>query len=347
MSDGLTPRHELPKRLEKIIFALATQYGRTAKHSLQRILVNSRYHVQEEWSYDNWNGGTYGHALYFQLPPTLYHEVFENLDEVGDEIRDGVNRISNVQNEFIEKVFLELMDDPTLEDWRERSGVLLSPIPVAAIGSQEQLRRLWHQDYLRLFLSHKASYKQQATALKVAMERFGVSCFVAHEDIEPTKPWQDEIERALFSMEALVALMTEDFADSNWTDQEVGVAFGRQVPIMAVRLGADPHGFIGKFQGVPGINRTSNQLASAVYDLLWKNPSLVPRLTEGLMTSFESSKTYVQANMLIGYLDRLKSAPPVIVERLENVVKMNDQVARAYDVKEKLPQLLNRLRKQQ
>lgn len=73
---------------------------------------------------------------------------------------------------------------------------------------------------------------------------------MAHEDIKPTQQWLDEIENALGSMDALVALMTEGFHDSNWTDQEVGFAFGREVPIISVRLGTDPYGFIGKFQAL-------------------------------------------------------------------------------------------------
>ena len=82
------------------------------------------------------------------------------------------------------------------------------------------------------------------------MQLFGISCFVAHSDIEPTRTWQKEIEKALFSMDVLIALMTEDFSDSNWTDQEIGVAIGRNVLILPIRMGADPYGFIGKYQAI-------------------------------------------------------------------------------------------------
>ena len=51
-------------------------------------------------------------------------------------------------------------------------------------------------------------------------------------------------------MDAFVALLTEGFHDSLWTDQEVGFALSRGVPILAVRLGKDPYGFIGKFQAL-------------------------------------------------------------------------------------------------
>jgi hypothetical protein len=69
-------------------------------------------------------------------------------------------------------------------------------------------------------------------------------------DIHPTKEWQDEIESALSSMDGFVALLTDNFHESDWTDQEVGFALARGVPIVAVRLGRDPYGFIGRFQGL-------------------------------------------------------------------------------------------------
>ena len=101
------------------------------------------------------------------------------------------------------------------------------------------------------FLSHKSSVKVNTASLKDSLALYGISCFVAHEDIHPTKEWMDEIESALFSMDALVALMTDDFHDSDWTDQEVGVAMGRCVPIISVKLGKmNPYGFIGRFQAL-------------------------------------------------------------------------------------------------
>ena len=52
------------------------------------------------------------------------------------------------------------------------------------------------------------------------------------------------------AMDAFAALMTEGFHDSDWTDQEVGFALARGVPVIAVKLGRDPYGFLGKFQAL-------------------------------------------------------------------------------------------------
>jgi hypothetical protein len=49
----------------------------------------------------------------------------------------------------------------------------------------------------RIFISHISKDKLKATRLKTCLETYGISGFVAHEDIHPTLEWQSEIERSL------------------------------------------------------------------------------------------------------------------------------------------------------
>lgn len=77
----------------------------------------------------------------------------------------------------------------------------------------------WRNGYFNLFISHLASDKRNAQDLKDKLEKFSISGFVAHSDIEPTKEWQDEIELALRTSDALVALMIPNFHDSKWCNR--------------------------------------------------------------------------------------------------------------------------------
>ena len=110
--------------------------------------------------------------------------------------------------------------------------------------------RIWGVGAYKIFLSHKSEVKKETGELKGKLDYFGAACFVAHQDIQPTQKWQDEIESALHSMDAFVALMTDKFHESDWTDQEAGFALARGVPIISVNLGMNPYGFIGKFQAL-------------------------------------------------------------------------------------------------
>ncbi len=241
-------KFELPRKIEHYLAVLSKLYAREGQRQKQEIIVNSKIRVNEEWTYDNWNGGTYGHALYLVVPEVLYLSVARQREDLQNQIREGLNGVHNVQNEFIAAVFLE-MEEVEAEDtdWRKESGLIISG---ERFVPSEAERRIWGDGKFRLFFSHKADVKKKAAALKQRFQLYGVSCFVAHEDIHPAKEWQDEIENALFSMDALLALMTDGFHNSDWTDQEVGVAFGRGVPIVSFKLGKDPYGFIGKFQAL-------------------------------------------------------------------------------------------------
>lgn len=118
-----------------------------------------------------------------------------------------------------------------------------SPTPEAAVDR-------WKPYYFRLFISHSAKYKAFAQDIQEKVSRYKISAFVAHMDISPTAEWQLQIELALRECDALAALLTPDFHSRVWTDQEVGWVLGLGKPVIGVRLGADPYGFLGKYQGL-------------------------------------------------------------------------------------------------
>lgn len=130
----------------------------------------------------------------------------------------------------------------------------------------------WKPGHFRLFLSHLASFKVPTSHLQTALRKFAISSFVAHEDIEPTKEWQNEIEAGLKTMDALAAILMPGFQESKWCDQEVGVAVGRDVLIIPIRKGLDPYGFIGKYQGIQANGKKIGEVAQAIFDTLVKSP---------------------------------------------------------------------------
>jgi hypothetical protein len=118
---------------------------------------------------------------------------------------------------------------------------------------------------------------------------------VAHEDIHPTQEWQDEIENALSSMDAFVAVLTPDFHESFFTDQEVGFALARGVPMIALKLGRDPYGFIGKFQALT----CSWEEAPAKLAGLLTNQ---PRMLDAYISALPNCGSFEQANKIAGVL---------------------------------------------
>ena len=144
------------------------------------------------------------------------------------------------------------------------------------------LPRIWEgKNELRIFISHISKDKDKALRLKDCLKPHGILGFVAHEDIEPTVLWQLEIERALAHMQCFISVHTVGFAGSNWTQQEVGFAVARRVKIIALKMGEDPTGFIGKSQALARRRRTAEQIADEIVAILHADAttsSLLPKI---------------------------------------------------------------------
>lgn len=154
---------------------------------------------------------------------------------------------------------------------------------------------LFQKDMFKLFISHKDDNKKFANELKKKLEVFGISSFVAHEDIEPSTEWQTEIETALFSMDALLALLSTGFFESVWTNQEVGVAFGRGIFILSVKSKEDPRGFVGKFQALRPKSDDINDLALGIAEQLIKNQKTSDKMKSAYIHALSCASQYAEA----------------------------------------------------
>ena len=238
-----TESFDLPDNIERYLATLSKYYRKKKEERLQEIIVNSQYKI-DSGSYNY--GGIYGHSLYLFLPRSIYMDTIDERGELRKRICTDLNKIQDIQYEEIDEVYFK-MEETNDQDWRRESDKFISNDKIIPDSITD---RIWEEGHFRIFISHKAKVKIKASCLSDSLKDFGISCFVAHEDINPTKKWQNEIENALRTMNTFVALLTERFHDSDWTDQEVGFAFGTGVPIISVKLGQNPYGFIGKFQAL-------------------------------------------------------------------------------------------------
>jgi hypothetical protein len=196
------------------------------------------------------------------------------------------------------------------------------------IISPDVEKRIWGEEGYRVFLSHKSEVKIQTAQLKKELKQFGVSCFVAHEDIEPTKDWQVEIENALLSMNALVALMTEKFHESDWTDQEVGFALGRRVPIVSLKLGRGPYGFLWKFQAVSCL---WDSAAIEIIKTLLKHDQVDhDQLLDAYIKAVRKCENFAEANRLSKVLPSIVKLSDQQANDLISAFNENDQVRYSY-----------------
>lgn len=223
--------------------------------------------------------------------------------------------------------------DTVLVDLAKYIGFELPPRIGEAFGEQLIGKpEFWRPKMLKVFISHLAAERQFAGELRKELLKFGISSFVAHDDIEPTKEWQVEIERALGTCDALVALLHPGFHCSNWTDQEIGFVMGRRRPTYTVRLGETPYGFIGRVQAFNGLGKTPKRLAAELFDAYRKNALTNSILADACVSLFEESDSFQQAKERVALLEQLDVWNDGFSERLLLALQNNNQISGSFGV---------------
>lgn len=255
---------------------------------LEKVFVVNRV-SSTEIEYSGFNNGAIELAVNIQVPVNLFKELGSD-----SEIKQYEDCIRNAFYSAIKG------DENISVDY-------VNIIPYARSTEQppDMNSGSWQPGFFRMFISHKNENKTSASNLKIALVEYGISAFVAHEDIEPTKEWQDEIVLALRTMDALCAILTDHFKESDWCDQEVGFGLGRDVLCIPIRHGKNPYGILGMHQGIMASSDAHN-MAASIFKILCKNDLTHEKYISTLSNLFLKSSSPEQANK---WLNLIKKVP--------------------------------------
>ncbi len=230
--------------------------------------------------------------------------------------------------------------DKTLLALGEHFGVFVTKKPAAPIP------KFWEEGFLRLFISHINQHRRFAGRLQLALVKYGISAFVAHKDIAPTKAWENEILASLETCHALIALMHLDFHTSRWTDQEIGYAMGRGVAVCSVMIGEKPYGFISRYQAFKADDDKDAIpiLAQEIFEAYSTNPQTQGLLTEAVIQMFEKCPSFDRARDVKNLLVDLPGLNASHVPRLREALKSNRQLSEAFGVPEAVKAIIKRLK---
>jgi len=118
---------------------------------------------------------------------------------------------------------------------------------------------------LEVFSSYHHEDRVLAGRIKEKLEATGFTAFLAHGDIEVAAEWRAEILKHLDSCLGLVAVVTEKFAVSPWTNQEVGIAIGKGKPIVSMIFCATNKVLPGFLESLQGIAASESKIEDAVH----------------------------------------------------------------------------------
>lgn len=184
----------------------------------------------------------------------------------------------------------------------------------------------WKPGYVRLFISHSAQHKSFLGEVAEELAVVGIHGFVAHDTMAFSKSWQAQIEQALRSMQAFVAVVHPEFNESAWCHQEVGWALGRRVPTYVVRMGVDPKGFIGREQWPSGHSRSAKQVAAVISTWASSVPELGETMVSGLFAALASANNYIDAGATADRVATLSGLTEEQWTQLTEIYWENDQL---------------------
>jgi hypothetical protein len=87
-----------------------------------------------------------------------------------------------------------------------------------------------------VFVSHVNEDREAATSMVAALEAGGVVCWIAPRDVQPGRPYDDEIEAAIEGCAAMLLVFSERCNDSEYIRREVTVAGEARKRIIPVRI---------------------------------------------------------------------------------------------------------------
>ena len=129
--------------------------------------------------------------------------------------------------------------------------------------------------------------------------------------------------------------------EPKWTDQEVGVAVGRGVPIVPIRMGKDPYGFMAKYQAISGSGR-AGAVAVEIFRYVLTNEDLRVFGNDVLVAALSKSGSFDSSNSLSGFLQAITHLSPDQETALVGAFNENDQVHGAGKVRGEIVNVLKR-----
>lgn len=202
--------------------------------------------------------------------------------------------------------------------------------PPAGYAASPESTGIGKQGSFRLFVSRRDQDGHAVQGLIREIENCGISCLLSNAHPNVARTWSPETRSKLNAMQAMLALVTDDFEEDAFCNQEIGVALGKGVPIIALSVGeAPPPGFISGCKTLRGPIDDPESAASQLFALIMESSGQDDRsiLLDGLLDAFLSASSFIDAIALFKLLDSHVTQLDASQEaRFVGEFKKNDQL---------------------
>jgi len=198
------------------------------------------------------------------------NETIERLNDLSIFIKETTGKHKNTSSDFLRRTQNEIKS--VLKTYLLIINNTLSKIDSPALLKEkmfveEIINRVDYEKYdgrlyveyidikyereKHIFISYSTEDKELAGIVnKILVEKYGFKTFLAHETIEVSKYWREEILKHLEVCTGILAIVTDNFINSSWTHQEIGYGIGKGIPIFSLLYTYKKLGFLEAIQGI-------------------------------------------------------------------------------------------------
>lgn len=178
------------------------------------------------------------------------------------------------------------------------------------------------------FISHSISDSDLANSVARALPIEGIRGYVATYHLPDAREWLPNLEHELRHCDALLAMLSPGFRDSDWTDQEVGYVLARRRKVVPLLLGeiSLPHGFLGQLQGVQIAGLGSKAIARRVFDALFTQPDEQPRLLPTVLRKLQAERDQSRITVWVSRLEQVRKFTDADLRSVEHALATNSVI---------------------
>lgn len=181
---------------------------------------------------------------------------------------------------------------------------------------------------IEIFLSHANKDKKIAKKLADELNNYALKVFVAHEDIEVGDKWESILFNKIKECDLFIALLSENFHSAQYTDHEVGIAYGLNKLVFPIRIDDSmPYGFMSKFQAKK-ISKTidKNEITKLFFTMVAKSDKGTEMINK-IIEEFEDSNSYERANYNASILSQCSEFSIDQLNRIAEAYLHNAQIS--------------------
>lgn len=203
----------------------------------------------------------------------------------------------------------------------------------------QERRMTTTRNHVRIFISYSHKDRAVAGKIKRELECYNMKVFLAHEDIEPSAKWVERILSELKSADVFLPIISDNFRNSLWTDQEAGIAIARGMLIIPIRTTQNPYGFLSRYQALS----LQNDAAYTCFDIMKSIAShrkFGIKLKNLIVKRFISSQSYMETSKNFDFLFSFNRFTSHQATQIVKYAMSNDQIYGYYGAKSRIARFL-------